>query len=229
VSEAEVSTERENCCGQEPDDSTEPDSCCGHPHGEREAHHHSSEEAESGPNAESSEANFSVDQIESIVELTYNNLGVFVRDTEIAPEISAKYQPGLIFREKGLTYATYRVGGQAANHRFAIFSNHLIKKNPDPENYGLCIAEKGSVFKVIGRHDFQNSSWIILLHLLGDNYWRVFKDFESPVDEDMVKSVVSWLTELTKQPVIPELTRPEWVDSCKYPMGIDDNGEFFPL
>jgi hypothetical protein len=169
------------------------------------------------------------DQKESIIEATYDNLGLFVRDTEVPKDISAKYQPGLIFREKGLTSATYRVGGQAANHRFVIYSNHMRKKVPDPQNYGLCWADKGSVFKVLGRHDFDGGSWIILLHLFGEEYWRVFQGFDSPVDEDMVKSCVDWLNVMTKNPVFPELIATEWVESCKYPLGVDDNGVFFPL
>jgi hypothetical protein len=172
---------------------------------------------------------FSADQIEAILEETYDNLGVFVRDTEVSPENSAKYQPGLIFREKGLTYASFRVGGLAANHRFVIYSNHMFRKTPDPQNYGLFLADKGAFFKVIGRHDEEGHSWIILLHLPPAPFWKVFQDLESPVDADMVTSVVDFLKEMTRNPPIPELTTEEWVDSCKYPLGIDDNGSFFPL
>jgi hypothetical protein len=167
--------------------------------------------------------------MEAIIEQTFDNLGLFVRDAELSPEITAKYEPGLIFREKGLTYATYRVGGLAANCRFAIFSNHMTKKTPDPENYGLCFAEKGSVFKVLGRHDYDGGSWIVLLHLPGGEYWKAFVGFNSPVEADMVKSCVDWLETMTKNPVIPELLKEEWVDSCKYPVGVDDSGAFFPL
>ncbi|MDR1576959.1 MAG: hypothetical protein LBT86_01840 [Deltaproteobacteria bacterium] len=176
-----------------------------------------------------SEPEFSTDQVEAIVEHTYNNMGFFVRDTEVTPEFSAKYQPGLIFREKGVTYASNRIGGPTANHRFAIFSNHMMKKDPDPQNYGLCLATKGSVFKVIGRHDHEKGSWIVLLHLLGENYWKVFQDFNSPVDDGMVRSCVDLLSEQANKPPIPELLAEEWVDSCKYPMGLDERGEFFPL
>jgi hypothetical protein len=175
------------------------------------------------------EAVFSADQIEAIVEETYDNIGLFVRDTEVSPERLAKYQTGLIFREKGLTYASYRVGGQAANCRYVIFSNHMRKKEPDLSNYGLCVADKGSVFKVLGRLDRDQGAWIILLHLMGENYWKAFEDFVSPVDADMVKSCADFLTEMNKLPPIPELLNAEWVDSCKYPLGIDDDGEFFPL
>jgi hypothetical protein len=176
-----------------------------------------------------SAAPFTADQIEAIIEQTYENVGLFVRDTEVAPEHLAKYQPGLIFREKGLTYASYRVGGQAANCRYVIFSNHMYKKEPDLSNYGLCLANKGAVFQVLGRLDRENGAWVILLHLPGDDYWRAFEGFESPVNADMVKSCQDFLQEMTKKPPIPELLNEEWVDTCKYPLGIDDNGEFFPL
>ncbi|MDR1083285.1 MAG: hypothetical protein LBP22_00115 [Deltaproteobacteria bacterium] len=179
--------------------------------------------------SEAQKAELTADQVERLIEATYTNVGVFVRDTEVAPELSAKYQPGLIFREKGLTYSSFRVGGQTANVRYVIFSNHLIKKYPDPENYGLCLAGKGAVFKVLGRHDSDGRSFIILLHLPDEDYWKYFQDYESPVDQDMVKSCLDWLNVMAEKPPIPELTAEEWVDSCKYPMGIDDNGEFFPL
>lgn len=172
---------------------------------------------------------FTTDEIEAIIESSYRDLGVFVRDTEIPPEILAKYEPGLIFREKGLTYASYRFGGQTANCRYVIFSNHMPKKQPDPENFGLCLAEKGSVFKVIGRQENDKGAWVMLLHLPGENYWKAFEGFESPVDADMVKSCLAFLKEMDKQPPIDELLLAEWVESVKYPVGIDENGEFFPL
>ncbi|MDR1577626.1 MAG: hypothetical protein LBT86_05290 [Deltaproteobacteria bacterium] len=171
---------------------------------------------------------FSADQVEEIVDSSYDDLGVYVRDTELAMELSAKYQPGLILREKGLTYASYRVGGPTANHRFAIFSNHMFQY-PDPENYGLVVASENSKFKVIGRHDNDKVHWIILLHLLDDDYWRVFLDLDVPFDSELVKNCVDWLKIKSQNPVIPELSRTEWLTLCQKPLGLDERGQFYPL
>jgi hypothetical protein len=45
----------------------------------------------------------------------------------------------------------------------------------------------------------------------------------------MVKSCLDWLQVMGQNEPIRELTEKEWVESCQYPVGIDDKGAFFPL
>lgn len=99
-----------------------------------------------------------------------------VRDVNLDPEVAALYKPGMIIRDKAFIGASKRVGGLATTHRFSIFSNHMvdISEYEQGTNWGLCVADHESRFKVLDVYEYEGKTQITLIHLLDDDRWRIF-------------------------------------------------------
>jgi hypothetical protein len=168
--------------------------------------------------------------IRQAIEQTYSNLGVFVRDVNLPENLAAKYIAGLIFQDPGIIDASQRIGGMATTHRFAILSNHMKSLEVfDLENRGLCVAMSGSRFKVLGTHQHNGKTFILLLHLPDGDEWKAFRYIRVDIDDTIKNECVQRLEEKCGEPVIPELAGEEWLERCEDPIGLDDSGEFFHL
>jgi hypothetical protein len=126
--------------------------------------------------------------------------------------------------------ASLRIGGMVTTHRFAILSNHMKSLGAfDFGNRGLCVAMVGSHFKVMGTHRYKDKTFILLLHLPDGDAWKLFQHIRVNIEEDIKMQCIQQLEEKCGEPAIPELAEEEWLERCAHPVGMNDQGELFPL
>lgn len=156
---------------------------------------------------------------------------MYVRDVNLPAHIAAKYTEGLIIREKAFTDTSSRVMGMITTHRYAILSNHMgdMRGFEQGTNWGLCVAQSDSHFKVLGQYLHNGKTMIILLHLPDDETWKLFQNVAINTDKDLVSTCIERFKSKCNEAVIPELATPEWLERCLFPIGMDDNGNFFEL
>lgn len=137
----------------------------------------------------------------------------------------------MIIREKAFTDASCRVMGMATTHRYLILSNHMpsLAQFEHGTNWGLCVAQKDSLFKVLGQHTYKDKRAIILLHLPNDDTWKLFKNVNISMEQQLLEMAIQQFEEKCELPPVPELATPQWLDRCKFPVGMSDNGELFEL
>ena len=71
-----------------------------------------------------------------------------------------------VVRNPAFTDATCRVGGMVTTHRYSILSNHMVDLvlAEHGTNWGLCIANRDSHFKVLDIYEHEGKTQILLLH-----------------------------------------------------------------
>jgi len=172
-----------------------------------------------------------IQAIEQAANATFPGTQIFVRDVNLPEALAAKYSDGLILREKAFTDASCRVMGMVTSHRYAIISNHMadISAFEHGTNWGLCIAQSGSHFKVLGQYSFSEKTMVVLLHLPDDDQWKLFQNNHFNIEDQLLQTCIERFEAKCKGVVVPELTTPEWLDRCSFPLGMDDNGNLWEL
>lgn len=166
---------------------------------------------------------------EEVLNATYPGLTLLFRDTNLGNLID-QYKIGMILREKGFTDSSKRKGGLITQHRIAILSNHYtdLTAYEQGTNWGLCVMNAGSRFKVLDRYTTGDKTQITLLHL-PEQGWLIFENSENNLDAQLIsKARISFDDSILLEPV-PELTSSQWLDRCKFPIGMDDEGSYFSL
>jgi hypothetical protein len=177
------------------------------------------------------------DDLDDAINATYPGLTLFVRDVNLPPELSGRYADGLVIRERGFTDATPRLGGMVTTHRYVILSNHMADldailgadRDPDAPNWRLHVAERDSHFKVLGQRRIADAMFIFLLHLPSDERWRLLAAVTLSIDADVLADAISRMETRLLEAPIPEVTSKPWLDRCRFPVGMSDDGELFPL
>ena len=161
----------------------------------------------------------------------YPGLAMFARDTDLPPELAAKYTPGLILREKAFTDASSRFAGMVTTHRFVILSNHMnpLPAGPGEPDTGLCTAARDARFKVLGAVTHEGKTGIFLLHLPDDDGWKLYRKAEFSIDRQLYERAVQRFRAKCVEPPAPELTTKAWLSRCAFPPGMDDDGALYPL
>ena len=161
----------------------------------------------------------------------YPGIRLFARDVNLAPGLAKQYKPGMIIREKGFTDASCRFGGMAASHRYVILSNHMKNLSMTGEGaaWGLCVAQRDAHFKVLGQVSQKGKTGIFLLHLPDDETWKAYETIEFSMDEELYEKAVSFFLKKAFDPPFPELASGEWLDRCRFPLGMSDDGRLWPL
>ena len=156
---------------------------------------------------------------------------MFVRDVNLPDETANKYTPDMIIRERAFVDASHRVMGMVTTHRFAILSNHMasFENFEHGTNWGLCVAQRDSHFKVLAKHDYCGKTLILLLHLPDDEDWKMFQNVKINIEDDMIATSIERFENKCNLEAIPELATKEWLDRCSFPIGMDDKGDFFEL
>ncbi|MDR3232497.1 MAG: hypothetical protein LBT46_02305 [Planctomycetaceae bacterium] len=173
----------------------------------------------------------SVAEIEAVLHQLLPGLQMFVRDVNLPEYIAAKYETGLIIREKGFTDATSRIGGMPTTHRFGIMSNHLadFSELDVLGNRGLSVAPAGSHFLVMKQHVYHNRTLILLLHLPDDETWQLCQHFTGSLIEELVNTSIANFEAKCELEPISELANDEWLHRCQSPLGIDENSNLFEI
>lgn len=171
----------------------------------------------------------SVEVLEQAINDMLPGLANHVRDVNLDPKIAELYKPGIILREKAFVDASRRVGGMVTTHRFAILSNHMadfIQFEHDT-NWGLCVAQCESHFKVMDVYEYNGKTQITLLHLLDDDRWRLFANAEFDMPGLHIEEIRARFEEKCDAEAIPELTTEQWLDRCSFPVGVSPDGALY--
>lgn len=155
---------------------------------------------------------------------------MYCRDANLPEELMHKYQRGMIIRERAFVDATALTGGVITSHRYIILSNHMV---PLPQfegdkQWALCIANKDSRFLVLGKAAGQGKRVTVLLHLHNDT-WQVFQSIDMNIFQNLVSDCFQTFAKCVNQAPIPSVSTAEWLDRCKFPIGMSDSGVFFPI
>jgi hypothetical protein len=172
---------------------------------------------------------FDIKQFEDACNRVLPGLTMFVRDVNLPEETALKYTAGIILRDPTFCDTTYRVGGMATSHRYAVLSNHYqdVSQYEHGTNWGLCVCQNNSHFKVLDVYELNGKTMIVLLHL--DEDWKLFQDVKINIEDDLVSTCRERFKAKYNTPVIPELGTEDWLNRCMYPIGIDDNNDYFAL
>ena len=168
-------------------------------------------------------------EIEQIINTTYPGITMLYRDVNLG-SIAKLYKKGMIIKERAFTDASKRGGGIITTHRYAIFSNRYMdaSKFEQCTNWGLCIMQSGSHFKVLDVYSKQEKTQITLLHL-PEKHWEIFTNVKINLDEQLVLYTRKRFEELLTSPPVAELTTVDWLKRCSFPLGMDTKGNFYPL
>lgn len=170
------------------------------------------------------------EEIQAICNKLYPGIALFARDLNLPEELARRYTPGLIIREKAFTDASNRFMGMITTHRYVILSNHMQDMSRFEHNgWGLHVAQKDAHFKVLGQCTHQGRTGIFLLHLPEDESWKLWQTAEFTLDRQLYAMAVERFKAKCIQPPVPELTTRAWLDRCAFPLGMADNGQFWPL
>lgn len=168
--------------------------------------------------------------IKAAITATCSNLTQYCRDANLPYEITHKYRRGMILKERGFVDATALSGGVPTNHRFIILSNHMVPmlQFEGDKKWALCIANKDSHFLVLGKAAGKGKRVTVLLHLHNDS-WQLFKSIDMGIFQKLLDHCFQrFAVCVDKEPIASVSTR-EWLDRCQFPIGMSDDGEFFPI
>jgi len=170
-----------------------------------------------------------LEELEKVIQFTYPGITLLIRDCNLG-KLGSKYKVGMILKELGFTDASLRRGGMVTTHRVAILSNHYanMQAYERDTHWGLCVIEAGSHFKVLDICTRGEKTQIILLHL-PEKGWEVFDSVAADVDSQVVEIVREGFEHCLDLPPVPELSTQSWLSRCRYPIGMSESGEYFPL
>lgn len=173
--------------------------------------------------------------LENAINGMMPGLQMLVRDVDMDPALAEKYIPGEIICERAFTDATCRVGGLAKTHRVSILSNHMVnlaEAMPDNENavqWGLCIGQSNSHYKVLDRFVSEGKEQILLLHLPDNEDWHLFENVVLSIEQDLIDDSRERFLNKYKTEPIPEVNTEKWYERVSFPLGFDDGLNPWPL
>lgn len=162
-----------------------------------------------------------------VVESVLSSASRYVRDANLKDEIAGKYKAGQIITEKAFVDASNRIGGMVTSHRYLILSGYMADFSPfeDKTNWGLHVAKNGSKFKVLDIFTVEDKTQILLLQL-PDAFESAFVN-RTDVEEEFIERERENFNRDLKSDVISDLADEMWLERCSFPIGMDDEGEFF--
>ena len=162
-----------------------------------------------------------------VIESTFVGASRYVRDVNLDEKLAGRYEIGQIIHERGFVDASKRIGGMVTSHRYLILSSYMADFSgfEDGTNWGLHVANRGSKFKVVDIYTVGDKTQILLLQL-PDGFESAFVN-RTGVEEEFIERERENFEKDLKRDVIEELAGEIWLERCKFPLGMDENGEFF--
>jgi hypothetical protein len=170
--------------------------------------------------------------VEQAARVTFARLTPFVRDVNLKEEIAEKYVPGLVVRMPRPTDVSYKIGGMITSHRYFILSNSIIirEKFDKESGCGHCAAMCDARYKVLGTYSIDGKTAIFLVHLPEESeQWEIIKEASLPEEQTILEKAIRYFKRTYNLPPVPALTTKDWLSLCADPIGIQENGQFFPL
>jgi hypothetical protein len=175
--------------------------------------------------------------IEDTINWTLPGATFFYRDVDLTRAQIDKYQPGTVIRSQMFTDTTSIPHKCHTNMRYLIVSAHaapMFLVNPDVEKWKLYTLNLNSYFNVLDIYQLSpEKTQILLLHIP----YRAKEMFSGSLTLEF--SEINDLVALgrTKFEQTSEFEEednnvyldPIWIDRCKMPVGIDDEGELYTL
>ena len=162
-----------------------------------------------------------------ICKKTYDNIKLYVRDMELSNEIITLYQNniGKTIKEKSFVDCTKKIGGLVKNTRTYIISNSIedFSLFEQDTNYGLCVANENSYFKIIDVQTVENKNYIILLQLDKDTR-HFLENISTNIDIEIKNIGKEQFQKDIKSKHLEELDD-NWYKRLFFPIGINKNGE----
>lgn len=94
-------------------------------------------------------------------------------------------------------------------------------------NWGLCVANRESLFKVLDVYEREGKTQIALLHLLDDDRWRIFANAEFDMPGLGIEDIRARFEARCSQELISELSTEDWLERCSYPVGMNLSGGLY--
>jgi hypothetical protein len=162
-----------------------------------------------------------------IIESTLAGSSRYVRDVNLNPELAGKYKAGKIITERGFVDASNKIGGMATTHRYLILSQHMadFSRFEEGTDWGLHVAQRDSMFKVLDIFKVGDKTEILLLHL-PEGFEEVFINKTDVESEFIERERESFKREL-EMDVVEELADEMWLERCSFPLGMDEKGRFY--
>lgn len=160
---------------------------------------------------------------------TYPGLAMYARDVNLTEKQFSQYKTGLIIMERGFTDATARFMGMKTTHRITILSNHMtdLSEFEHGTNWGLHIANANAHFKILDIYEYKGKTQILMLHLPDDYRWKLFENMTISIDEDLIKDARKRFENKAFAKVPKEIATNDWLDRCKMPLGMFEDGTLF--
>lgn len=179
---------------------------------------------------------YSTEEIEEIVNWTLSGLEMYYRDSNLPQGIIAKYQPGIIFRSQTFVDASFFAGKPVKNCRFVFASSKaapLHEVDPSVKKWGLHTMNCHSIFKILDVYKLQGVYQFTLLHI---PYQGIELFQNSPLivnDQDIeayaITQARAGLERKLQEKIEQPLEEKEWIDRTDFPIGLDNQEEFFAL
>ncbi len=164
-----------------------------------------------------------------IISSTLSSAKKYVRDVNLAENLSDKYKIGQFIKERAFIDASNKIGGMITSHRYLILSNQMADLSivDEAKPYGAHVGKPGSTFKVIDIYKIGEKTQIVLLHL-PEGFEEVFAN-TTDIEKEIVSELREEFGETLEMEPVQKLTEKEWLERCEFPIGMKENGEFFKL
>ena len=162
-----------------------------------------------------------------VIASTLNQSRFYVRDCNLSDELTDKYEAGQILTEKAFVDATDKIGGITTTHRYLILSNAMadlsgFEKDTD---WSIHTAKANSKFKVLDIYRNHGKTQILLLQL-PEGFEEVFTLSNNLINQRIEYSRKLFDSCLSKA-IIEEVNSHDWLERVSFPLGMDENGNFF--
>lgn len=164
------------------------------------------------------------------VNAVFGECGAFVRDTKLPDAVLVRYRVGVLLREPTYCDASHKLGGFVAPHRFLIFSSQARSLDElAPQPWGLCVWQRGRIFKVIDRLTDGERVQVTLLEIPEDLLRLFLSEDANSIEQAFIEHGRRLLDDCRRASPVPELDTDEWRSRLVYPVGVDADGRYFPL
>lgn len=167
---------------------------------------------------------------EEILNDTYNNIAIYIRDLCLDKKIINRYKKDIIVTDPSFIDMTYHLAGinKKFNTRFVIISNKAtdMQELEEDTNWGLFVISANSYFKVLDKFVLNGINFIILLHI-SYKYLDFFKETSNTIDTNLVKKIKLLMAEITKDVPDKRYDDNDFYKRTNFPIGIKDDGTFF--
>lgn len=162
-----------------------------------------------------------------VVSSTLSQSKFFARDCNLSDELADKYEIGQILTEKAFVDATDKIGGMATTHRYLILSNSMadLSQFEKDTDWGIHTAKVNSKFKVLDICKLNNKTQILLLQL-PEGFEDAFSLSNELITQRIEYSRNFFKDCLTKK-IVKEVSGDDWLERVSFPLGMDDEGNFF--